>query len=171
MTGASLGFLGFHRHGSPMDEKKVGYWFQDKVRASLVDLQRKLGVFFYFMKDSRTAGKLTSNTPADFLVAYMSRAQLWECKASVEHMSLRSCLSSMVSPGQVGYHRLWRISGHDSLFLFYSDQTALVEVWPGDAVVAARLAGRPLEHETMIKVFELKKMADYLPPLFMKEHR
>lgn len=132
--------------GIPVLAKKVdiGKWWEKRIKEALKSLERHHGVFHHRMKDSHAAGRIVGTSPADFLVAYNGHAQLWEAKASEVHPSLRSCLASMVSDTQVGYHQLWTNNKCLSFFLFYSDSTGEVEVWEGHVVVAARKAGRPL---------------------------
>lgn len=128
----------------PKTDNTIGKLFEKKIAESLKELARTHGVFFTRFYDTHAAGSYLPASPADFLVAYNSQAQLWECKASVVHDSLKSCLSAMVDDGQVGHHRLWHNAGLDSYFIFYSDQTAMVEFWNGAHIVHQRTMGRKL---------------------------
>ena len=131
--------------GVIMSGNKIGKWFEKQVRNSLASLREEHGIFFHKLHDSYTAGRVIGSVPADFLVRSKIGAQLWECKASEVHYSLRSCLANMVDDEQVSQHWQWENNGGRSIFLFYSDLTAEIEVWSGGAVVAARLASRPVD--------------------------
>ena len=129
--------------------KKVGNWvgkyFENEIMTpALTRFCEAQPAFFHKLKDTYAARNFLPTSPADYLVALSGEAQLWECKASAVQFSLRSCLSDMVSNHQVAHHRLWHRSGNRSWFLFYSDQTGVIEFWPGDLVVQCRLKGSPL---------------------------
>jgi hypothetical protein len=123
----------------------IGKWFEDKIQRELRFLQSSKGLYFHRLKDSRSAGRIVGNSPADFLVAYQGQCQLWEAKSSQVHPSLRSCLAGAVDSGQVGHHQMWHLNGLDSWFIFYSDLVAEVEFWRGRDVVFARAEGKPLD--------------------------
>lgn len=148
-----------------MSQTKIGKWFEKKVRDTLADLQTRNDLFFHHLQDSHTAGRIVNTVPADFLVSHEHEAQLWECKASETHYTLRSCLSDMVDDGQVGNHTIWHRTGLVSWFIFFSDQTDLVEIWDGRRVVAARIAGKPLP-EVPHDTYELKLLKQRLLHLF-----
>lgn len=143
----------------------IGKWFEKKVRESLDALRHKEGLFFHRLLDSHAAGRFVSNAPADFLVAHRGQAQLWECKASEVHRSLRSCLSNMVDDAQVGSHTLWAMAGCESYFIFYSELTNWVEIWNAEDVCYARATGKPLG-KTPLMTCALETIDDPLLRLF-----
>lgn len=126
-------------------DTKVGKWFENKKMTPALDgLVASHTVFKHKLKDSHSAGRMTSSSPADYLIAYKGKGFLVECKASTIHPSLRSCLASAVDDGQIGEHTFWMRAGMNSLFVFYSDLTGLIEFWDGADVVKARITGTPL---------------------------
>lgn len=132
-----------------MNEKKadakIGRWFEkNKVKPALDELQERNRLYYHGFTDTHAAGAYVNNAPGDFLVVLDGVPILIECKASNVHETLRSCLSDAVENHQVGTHKLFMRALGASLFLFYSDATALVEFWPGEAVVAARASGKPI---------------------------
>lgn len=141
-------------------DTKIGKWFENKKMTPAVDeLVASHPVFKHKLKDAHSAGRMTSSSPADYLLAYKGRGFLVECKASIVHPSLRSCLASAVSDGQVGEHNLWMRAGMKSLFVFYSDLTGLVEFWNGRNVVDARRAGRSLPKDSVMMVMPVDNLA------------
>ena len=130
---------------SKKDDNKIGKYFEDKiVTPVLVTMASKYLMYVNKMKDSYTSGQITTTAPADYMVNYSRTPYLIECKASTVHYSLRSCLADAVSNQQVAHHRLWHRALSPSLFLFYSDQTALIEIWDGEDVVHFRDIGKPI---------------------------
>lgn len=127
-------------------DNKIGKFFEDKVMTpTLQKLEGSEKFFYHKLKDTYAAGTYLPKSPADYLVACNGQSMLMECKASVVHYSLKSCLASMVGDSQVAHHRLWQRTGNKSLFVFYSDQTANVEFWNGAYVVECRVNGSPLK--------------------------
>ena len=144
----------------------VGKWFEEKkVSPALGTMQSRYGVYFHRFKDSFSAGRITSSAPADYLLSWNGDSFLVEAKASRKYATLRSCLADMADDGQVGTHDLWHKAGNRSWFVFYSDQTGMVEMWPGIEVVEARHAGTPLD-KTPACTFEATDMVNGLMRMF-----
>lgn len=84
--------------------------------------------------DSAAAGNVVRSADADFKLqihsGYIGRPWRFyiECKSSVKHESLSSCLRSMVKPHQMAKLRLAYRSGAVPLILF-ENQDQLVEIW------------------------------------------
>jgi hypothetical protein len=72
-----------------------------------------------------------------------SRAFLIECKASEEHDTLATCLST-VDRSQAASLGLWARHGCLSLVFFFAVLASKIEVWDGDQVSAARARNKPL---------------------------
>ena len=144
-------------------DTKIGKWFENKkVTPALDSLVASHPVFKHKLKDAHSAGRMTSSSPADYLIAYNSAGWLLECKASTIHTSLRSCLASMVDGGQVGEHKFWIRAGMKSLFVFYSEVTGLVELWDGRTIITARTEGVPLVQDEMLDIFPVCNLAEGL---------
>ena len=127
-------------------DAKIGRWFEKtKVKPALDELQATHNLYYHGFTDTHAAGAFVNNAPGDFLVVLEGVPILIECKASNVHETLRSCLADAVENHQVGTHKLFIRAMGASLFMFYSDATALVEFWPGVAVIAARANGTPID--------------------------
>jgi hypothetical protein len=140
----------------------IGKWFEKSVvLPALALLAKKTGLFYHRFLDTRAAGSHVPNAPADFYAMLNGMPILLECKASVHDMSLRSCLSNAVDPHQLGTHQLWVKAGGVSLFLFYSDQTRLIEFWRGESVVEARQRGGKLVPADKLGICPSEDLATY----------
>lgn len=143
-------------------EQNIGTWFeQNKVAPAFKLLARKHNMFFHRYLDMRAAGSHVPAAPADFECVLRGTPILVECKASIANLSLTNCLADMVEDHQAGSHRLWIAARGVSLFLFYSDQTRLVEFWMGTDVVTARAHGRPLKPADKFGICKAEELATY----------
>jgi len=126
-------------------EKNIGKWFETNIVLPAFNrLARREHMYFHRYVDMHAAGSHVAAAPADFQCLLNGLPILVECKASIKNLSLVNCLSDMVEDHQCGSHRLWMNAQGVSLFLFYSDQTRLIEFWMGMDVITARSHGRPL---------------------------
>lgn len=127
-------------------EKNIGKWFETSlVMPAFAGLARQIGLYYHRFLDTHAAGSHVPNAPGDYYAMLRGMPILVECKASIKHMSLKGCLADAVEDHQVGTHRLWIKAGGVSLFLFYSDQTRLIEFWRGETVISAR------QHSAVLK--------------------
>jgi len=139
-----------------LTEKNIGKWFEGEfqkmlevMRSDSCDRSSYLRLY-----DSASArGKFLPAQPGDFMVAYNAVTFMVECKSSVKHTSLRSCLSSHVKDGQVALMRMWIASGNPSCFIFYSAVDQQIEIWPGKSVCECRVDGVPLKKDGYISRF------------------
>ena len=139
--------------------KNVGKWFEGKTNDILMELRGKKRCTFVRLYDSYAAqGNMLGNQPGDFIVVPMSLpAILVECKSSMVHPDLRSCLSANVEDHQGAAHRIWDLMGGDTLFLFYTDETDEVEFWCGDYVGEKKAEGKPLNLSRRLSCVPMKK--------------
>jgi hypothetical protein len=118
-------------------------------------------MYYHRYLDMHAAGSHVPKAPADFECLLRGIPILVECKASMVNLSLVSCLSNAVEDHQCGSHRLWMAAKGISLFLFYSDQTRLVEFWMGMDVITARSHGRPLQPTDKFGICKAEELGVY----------
>jgi len=117
------------------EDKALGAEFENTVKDILKELQAKHPLFWHPFADSKAAGRLIAAQPSDFLVGTaIAGMTLLEVKASCEKPSLTKCYKSHIRPSQVGMAKKWIRAGHPSLFLFYCEIDATVELWDGQYV-------------------------------------
>ena len=122
-----------------MADQKHGKRFEKDVQACL-DRLKETGMLAYVrLYDTRSAGgNYIPAQPGDFIVSAGGFGHLIEVKASLEHDSLKTGLSSLVPIEQAASHRLWQKSGSPSWFLFKSMASRKIELWDGEHVGEAR---------------------------------
>ncbi|NCC34978.1 MAG: hypothetical protein EOM24_23655 [Chloroflexia bacterium] len=122
---------------------------EDEIWSSLQDYQRHLHLLAHRFWDSRTAGNLMPDQPADFMAIHTregkTRVIFIEAKFSEVHDSLRACFAGSVRPNQLASARLARRAGAQYLFVFYSQVVNRFEVWDGQYCAERRALGKPLE--------------------------
>jgi hypothetical protein len=134
-------------------DTKFGAEFEGLTQAALEELKCKGPLTYVRLYDTKSArGKFLPPQPGDFIVASPNGGHLVECKASKEHQSLRSCLSSNVEEHQAAAHRLWARAGQPSWFLFHPVMSSELELWPGKIVGEARAAGKVLKKDDALVV-------------------
>jgi len=151
-------------------DTKFGADFEKLTQDALNDLASRYKLTFVRLYDTKSArGKFLPSQPGDFIVAAGGKGHLVECKASREHESLSSCLSSNVEAHQAAAHRLWARAGNPCCFLFHSVMTSEIELWPGLMVGEARAFGTRLDRnealvvgidmltDLLFNVFELRR--------------
>jgi hypothetical protein len=119
---------------------QVGHWFEEKVKAALVEICAEGGGVWHRFKDTRAAAQIVGNAPADFMLLHRGRPYLIECKASLKEGSFTSSLSHLADHQAASLVQWWKAGGYPWL-LFYCDYDGSVEIWDGNLVGQAR-AGR-----------------------------
>ena len=134
-------------------DTKFGAEFERTTQDSLEYLSAKCKLTYVRLYDTKSArGAYLPQQPGDFIVCALGKGHLVECKASQEHQSLSSCLSSNVEVHQAAAHRLWARAGGPCWFLFHSVMTSEIELWPGLMVGEARAFGDRLRREDALVV-------------------
>ena len=131
-----------------MKSQEIKNWrdFEAQVYAHGQSLMRHYGVFIHRFSDSRAAGNLVAQQPADFLVlGHTGRPTLLELKFSEAHESLRQCFSAMVKPHQLASARLVSRARGEYQVLFYSKPAQQLEMWDGLYLAECKAAGQVLE--------------------------
>lgn len=124
---------------------------EDAIAVYCKALQRQYPIFFHRFSDSRAAGNLIADQPADFLLLSKGHgATFLEAKFSEVHDSLRSCFSGAVTASQLASARLAHRAGQRYLILFHSSCAHRFELWPGDYCAGQRGLGQPLALERRI---------------------
>ena len=143
-------------------EKNIGKWFEQNIVAPAFKLlARRQNMYYHRYLDMHAAGSHVPAAPADFECLLRGLPILVECKASINNLSLVNCLADMVEDHQCGSHRLWIAARGVSMFLFYSDQTRLVEFWSGMDVITARAHGRPLAPADKFGICKAEELGAY----------
>ena len=141
-----------------LTEKTIGKWFEGKFQDMLNEMRNEVEdrTSYIRLYDSTSSrGKFLPAQPGDFIVAHNHTAYLVECKSSVKHKTLRSCLASHVKGDQVALMRMWVATGTPSCFIFYSDVDQCVEIWRGCDVCEAKVSGKPLRKDGYVKRFDM----------------
>ena len=128
-----------------MSDNRHGTAFEKALHTHYKELANNRPMIVHRFQDTKAARvNFLPNQPGDFLVIYVGRPTLIECKASMKHDSLRSCASSMIDAGQLGHHKLWLRAGARCLFVFEATGIGCYEIWRSEDVIEARAAGKPL---------------------------
>ena len=105
--------------------------FEEDVRKELIYLQDNHRALCHRFYDTHSAGGFLPPQPGDFLSMIGGHALVIECKFSEKEPSLnRKYLSSSVKDEQVAAMRLWMRAGASAIYLFKSELTQVLEVWP-----------------------------------------
>lgn len=123
-----------------------GYDWEATLREVLVDLQEFHRASFHRFYDTKsTQGGVLPSQPGDFLLIMKGWPLLIECKHSeVERTLSRKYISSSVSKEQCARMRVWIRSGAGGIFLFKSDLSNTMEIWPGSHVIEVKNTARML---------------------------
>lgn len=123
-----------------------GYDWESTVREVLVDLQEFNRASFHRFYDTKsTMGGVLPSQPGDFLLIMKGYPLLIECKHSeVETTFSRKYISSSVSKEQCARMRVWIRSGAGGIFLFKSDLSDTMEIWPGGHIIEVKNTPRLL---------------------------
>ncbi len=149
----------YHPNLSP---QALGYWFEDKTRDKLKEIQETKPSAFHRFTDSKAAKTIVAAQPGDHMLLIPNKAVLIEEKASTKHESFRSCLT-MIENKQIAFHRIWHRAGHPSLVLFYSDLTDKIEIWDGTLVAKHRVEGKRMRiNDNPIAICDLRTLTDTL---------
>ena len=149
-----------------LTEKNIGKWFEDKVQDTLETMRNQKQCTYLRLYDSHSArGKFLPPQPGDFVIAINGSAYMTECKSSVKHSSLRSCVGSHVKPEQTALMRLWLSSDNPAFFLFYSAVTEQLEIWDGKSVVTSKVSGTPLDFKDRLAIGNLSEFPSLLKNL------
>ena len=150
------------RHHPNLSPQALGYWFEDKVRDALKEIQQAKPATFHRFTDSKAAKTIVAAQPGDHMLLIPDKAVLIEEKASTKHESVRSCLT-MIDTLQIAFHRKWHRAGHPSIVIFYSDLTDRIELWDGTLVAKHRVAGKRMGiNDNPIAVCHLRTLTDTL---------
>lgn len=150
-----------------MAKKNIGYVFEDELKDIFTQIKSKFPFDFHRFTDSKSAGRMVSPQPADFMISFKddkscNHVIIIEAKASEEKESLRSCASSHIEPQQIGKHKTWLRSGGRGQFWFYCESTGLVELWDSSHVVEQRSAGKPLDVKQRLAVLNYLTLKEEL---------
>lgn len=120
--------------------QEKGYDWEATLREVLVDLQEYHRAAFHRFYDTKsTQGGMLPSQPGDFLLIMGGYPLLIECKHSeVERTLSRKYISSSVDGDQCGRMRVWRRGGAGAIFLFKSDLSDTVEIWPASHIIEVK---------------------------------
>ena len=138
---------------------RVGSEFEDALKTAFDNIKKKFKFDFHRYTDSKAAGRMVAPQPGDFQICFKddkssNHVIIVEAKASEEKESLRACASGHIRPQQVGKHKAWMRAGGSAQFWFYCEATGMVEIWDSAHVCEQRSAGKQLDLEKRIAVFE-----------------
>jgi len=145
------------------EDTKLGYDFEKELKEIFKELIATYPFFWHQFLDSKSAGRLVTAQPSDFLISSkLSGVCLLEAKASTIKKSLSNCAKTHIRPSQVGMHKKWHRAGNKSLFIFYSMNENNVELWDGEYITSCISNNKkPLKSEG------LKTECDYFQLLNM----
>ena len=121
----------------------IGKEFERSVKGALDSLKQRGQLAYARLYDTQSAQGYLPPQPADFVGIAKGLAFLLECKASEEHDTLATCIST-VDRAQAANLGLWARQGCNSIVLFYAAMVSKVEVWDGGQVSAARGSNKKL---------------------------
>ena len=125
---------------------QVGYDFEDEIKKELKELQEKYPLFWHEFIDTKAAGRFVKSQPSDYLIKGKNTVTyLLEAKASAEKPSLRDCAKAAILPNQIGWHKKYHRAGGRSLFIFYCETDAHIELWDGKYVIDCISNGKKLD--------------------------
>ena len=147
--------------------QEKGYDFEGFIQEVLAQLrQHHRAAFHRFYDTKSTSGGILPGQPGDFLLVINSVPIIIECKHSVVESTLsRKYISSSVDLEQAAKMWVFTRAGAKGLYLFCSELTDKIEVWPCSYVreVAVtkrmqpdpdiRLAVLPKDKKELIKFF------------------
>lgn len=119
--------------------------------------------------DTHAAGAFLPEVAGDFIGGTLRGPTLVECKTSIKHETLRSCLASHMDYGQAAQLSLWTLAGFCSVVLFYSEPLGQVEIWPGGYVGDCRAAGTRLDPQHLLGLTPMSQFDDWIEQYFMKD--
>lgn len=125
--------------------QQKGKDFENKVQRALEDRQRTLPVVCLRLYDTRSAGNYLPSQPGDFVLCNDGQSILIEVKSSEKHDSLadrRAPLTSLFDEEQVAKMRLWYRAGAKVLVIFQSQETGIMEIWPGNYIAECYITSR-----------------------------
>lgn len=139
---------------------KITRWekLEQAIQDELTQAQMNYQLACYRYYDTKSAGNVIPNQPADFQTCYKGKTILVEAKFSSVHESLRSCFAGSVKSHQLASARIWNRAGAGYIFLFYSSLSGLVEVWDGLYCAEARSKGERLSLDKR-RVYESVELA------------
>lgn len=116
--------------GKTAQEK--GYDFEDFTQTVLFKLRENSRAAFHRFYDTKsTAGGILPGQPGDFLLVKSGVALIIECKSSVVESTMsRKYISSSVDTEQAAKMWVFTRAGAKGIYLFYSEITDKIEVWP-----------------------------------------
>lgn len=125
---------------------KITRWekLEQAIQEELVRAQMDRPLAYYRYFDTKSAGNIIPNQPADFQTCQRGVTVLIEAKFSSVHESLRSCFAGSVKGHQLASARIWTRAGAGYIVLFYSALSGLVEVWNGLYLAECRSKGEKL---------------------------
>lgn len=125
---------------------KITRWekLEQAIQEELVRAQMDRPIAYYRYYDTKSAGAIIPNQPADFQTCQRGVTILIEAKFSSVHESLRSCFAGSVKGHQLASARIWTRAGAGYIILFYSALSGLVEVWDGRYCSECRAKGERL---------------------------
>jgi len=114
------------------------------IQAELVEAQTSNRLAWFRFYDTKSAGSLLPQQPADFQACFLGKAIMIEAKFSEVHESLKSCFAGSVKSHQLASARIWTRAQAVYLVVFYSGLSGLVEVWDGLYLSECRSKGERL---------------------------
>ena len=155
-----------------MAKVDIGKDFENHVSNTLDALKaRKAKIDYIRLYDTRSARlKYLPAQPCDFIIGYANTTSLVECKASLKHKSLRSCLSGAVTDVQAAKAKMWIGTGNYAMFMFHSVLTSKIEVWDGLLVSRCRAESKPLPKDGQLHVMRYSDLINYFNHLAEGEH-
>ena len=130
-----------------MNIKLITNWqtLENRIQEHAVKRMAHYGVYLHRFYDTRSAGSLLPQQPADFLILPQTgRTIFLEAKFSEGHESLRQCFSGLVKGHQLASARLVHRAKAEYRVLFYSGLSGLVELWDGHYLAEQRALGEHL---------------------------
>lgn len=131
---------------STNDGKEAEGHFRD----TLLTMRQHYRTTFIRLYDTTSTGAKAyiPEAPGDFIFLRNSISVLVEVKSSEKHLSLKDItLRGFIRENQFMGARMWSIAGGFSIFVFYSLESKMFEVWAGKAVVEAMLNKHRLKCE------------------------
>ena len=115
------------------------------VQEKLNELKKVSKLNFYRLTDSKAAGNLVQQVPADFSVTFRGHHLFIEAKFSEVADSLSQCFAN-VKTTQLAHAYLERRAGGSYWILFGSAVSQHFEVWSGTTLHALRSNGKRISH-------------------------
>lgn len=124
--------------------QEKGYDWESTVREVLVELQEFHRAAFHRFYDTKsTQGGILPSQPGDYMLIMKGYPLLIECKHSeVEKTLSRKYISSSVDGKQCARMRVWIRAGGSGIFLFKSDLSDTMEIWPGGHIIEVQTTPR-----------------------------